>query len=313
MTRQVDSLDRLYDMVSPLIARELAAIGALDSAIAQEQRPDYVVLFQSAKTNKQANVEQLSTLIRMSGGVPPERARLRTTIMKTQAVLAEKLSGTTAMLSAMRLTGFELLERYADAHLHNHGLVARALHKALHRTIVDLHIITAHLAKRTGDAKEAARLPLPLDRYFAGADAKACMRCHFDRPGANPALERGDPHPYTYVCAGCHDDAIAEWPADLRSQMPRWPADARAARVIQHALGRGSILHASHTVLHELSGLKPDVKTPAAEKARTVPVVPESPHPAEDTARERSVEPHSEAEAGYVRALFDYRSIRTNW
>src|SRR5204862_3464981 len=125
----------------------------------------------------------------------------------------------------------------------------------------------AHLAKRSGDPREAARLPLPLERYFAGADVKACMRCHLDRPGTNPPLERVDPHPYTYVCAGCHDDALADWAEDLRAQIWRWPAEARATRMIQHALGRGSILHAADTVLKELSGLKPDAPAPAAEKA----------------------------------------------
>jgi hypothetical protein len=83
--------------------------------------------------------------------------------------------------------------------------------------------------------------------------------------------------------------------------------------MIQHALGRGSKLHAAHTVLHELSGLKPDVATPAVDKARTIPSIPESPRPAEDPPRDRSVEPHSAAEADYVRMLFDYRSIRANW
>jgi hypothetical protein len=303
----------IFDAVAPLIAREIAAIGALDAAIAREPRPDYVSLFQAARTNKQANVEQMATMIRMSGDIPPERARARSIIEKAQTIVAEKLFGTTAVLQAMRLSEFALLEHYSDTYLRTHGLAARGLRRALNRTIVHMHIITAHLAKRTQSARDAARLPFPLDRYFAGASAKACMRCHFDRPGVLPPLERSDPHPYTYVCAGCHDDVMSEFPEDLSQQMERWPKDVREARATQMALGRGSKLHAAHTVLHELSGLAADAPTPAAEKARALPDFPQPPTPAERTARVLSVDAHSDAEADYVASLFDYRSVRAHW
>lgn len=303
----------LIDFLSPMITREIAAIGALDSAIAREPHPGYVVLMQDTKTNKQANVEQMATLIRIAGGVPPERARMRTMIQKTQTIAAEKFSGTTAVLEGMRLSEFELLERYSDAFLHTHGLLARAMHKALHRTIVHLHVITAHLAKRNDDAKDAARLPAPLDRYFAGPQAKACMRCHFDRPGTLPALERTDPHPYTYICAGCHDDAVAEFPEDLSQQMQRWPKEVRESRAIQHALGRGSKLQAAHTILHVLSGIPSDAPTPAGEKARHVPEFPPPPTPSESSRHTLSVDAPTDAEAEYVAALFDYRSVRSQW
>jgi hypothetical protein len=302
----------LVDLLSPLIAREMAAIGALDAAVWRQRHPDYVVLMQDAKTDKQANIEQMSTVIRMAGGVPPERALLRTMVQKAQAVAAER-SGTTAVLEAMRGSEFALLERYSDAFLHTHGPLARALRTALNRTIVHLHIITAHIAKRTNDAREAARLPLPLDRYFVGSSAKACMRCHFDRPGSRKPLERTEPHPYTYVCAGCHDDAIGELPEDLSALMPHWPEEVREARAIQHALGRGSKLHAAHTVLHELSGIAPDPPTRATEKARRLPELPAPPVPAEPAAQTLSIDAYSEGEREYVAALFDYRSVRASW
>jgi hypothetical protein len=303
----------LIDALTPLIARELAGIGALDAASAREEHPDYVVLFQHTKMQKQANVEQMTTLIRMSGGIPPERARVRTMVEKTQTILAEKLSGTTAVLEAMRLSEFALLQRYSETFMRTHGLTGRALRKALNRTIVHMHVITAHLAKRNNDARDAARLPLPLHRYFAGAEAKACMRCMFDRPGDLPALERVDPHPYTYVCAGCHDDAVVDFPEDLRQQMPRWPVEVREARVIQHALGRGSTLQAAHTVLHELSGLVPKLPLRAEEKARSLPEFPKPPEPAESTPQVLSFDAPTEVEAAYVAALFDYRSVRSSW
>jgi hypothetical protein len=302
----------VIELLSPLIAREIAAIGALDAAVWRERHPDYVVLFHDTKTNKQSNVEQMSTIIRMAGGIPPGGAPLRTMIQKAQAVAAEQ-SGTTAVLEAMRLSEFALLERYSDAFLHTHGRLARALRTALNRTIVHLHVITAHIAKRTNNAREAARLPLPLDRYFAGATAKACMRCHFDRPGSRKPLERTDPHPYTYVCAGCHDDAIGEFPEDLSPLMRHWPEEVREARAIQHALGRGSKLHAAHTVLHTLSGIAPNAPTRATEKARRVPELPGPPLPAEPAAHTLSVDAYSEGERDYVTALFDYRSVRANW
>ena len=59
------SLER---QLEPLVTREISGIAAIDTAIAHESAPDYVVMFQDAKNGKQANVEQMATLIRMQGG-----------------------------------------------------------------------------------------------------------------------------------------------------------------------------------------------------------------------------------------------------
>ena len=61
------SLER---QLTPLVTREISGIAALDTAIAHESAPDYVVMFQDAKNAKQANVEQMAALIRMQGGTP---------------------------------------------------------------------------------------------------------------------------------------------------------------------------------------------------------------------------------------------------
>jgi hypothetical protein len=140
------------------------------------------------------------------------------------------------------------------------------------------------------------------------------MRCHLDRPGALPALERGDPHPYTYICAGCHVDVRGEFPRDLASQMDRWPRRVQEARVLQHAMGRPSVLNAIHTVLYPLSGLAVETPARAEEKAVLLPALEPPPMPAAgETPAVLAVEPRTAAEAAYVAALFDYRSVRTSW
>lgn len=302
------------DLLAPLLIREIASIAAIDAAIAAERYPDYVFMYQGTKTGKQANVEQMATLIRRRGGVPAEHGGLRKYLLKAQAAITERVSGTTATLQAMRVAELGLLRLYTETIDQVEGLASRALRKALGRTLVHCHILSAHIAKRTGTAREAEGLPQPLDRYFAGPTAKACMRCHLDRPGALPALERGDPHPYTYICAGCHVDVRAEFPPDLASQMERWPRRVREARILQHAIGRPSTLNAIQTVLHPLSGLAAETPARAEEKAVLVPALEPPPTPAPDeTPAVLAVEPRTTGEAAYVAELFDYRSVRASW
>jgi hypothetical protein len=235
-------------------------------------------------------------------------------VLKAESALTERVAGTTATLRAIRVAELQLLKSYTDAIELAEGLANRALRKALGRTLVLCHLLTAHIAKRTGNRREADVLPEPLARYFAGPEAKACMRCHLDRPGAWPALERRDPPPYTYVCAGCHAEVRGEFPPDLALQIDRWPARVQEARVLQHAIGRPSVLNAVHKVLHPLSGLAEGLPAPAAEKAIDMPAVASAPCPRPD---ERpavlTAEPHSEGEASYVRALFDYRTVCSSW
>ena len=50
----------LAGRLDPLIRREIAGIGALITASSREEGPDYVWLFHTAKSSKQAAVEQMS-------------------------------------------------------------------------------------------------------------------------------------------------------------------------------------------------------------------------------------------------------------
>jgi hypothetical protein len=304
----------LQDLLAPLLTREIAAIAAIDAAIAAERYPDYVVMYQGTKNGKQANVEQMATLIRRGGGVPPEHGGLQKYVLKTQSAIVERVAGTTATLHVMRAAEVRLLKLYTQATKEVEGLARQALRKALGRTLVHCHILTAHIAKRTGTADELESLPQPLDRYFAGPIAKACMRCHLDRPGSLPALERRDPRPYTYICAGCHVDVRAEFPPDLASQMDRWPRRVQEARVLQHASGRPSLLAAIHTVLYPLSGLAAETPVRAEQRAVVVPALEPPPTPAAgETPAVLVVDPRTAGEAEYVAELFDYRSVRTSW
>jgi hypothetical protein len=305
------SLER---QLESLVTREISGIAALDTAIAHESAPDYVVMFQDAKNGKQANVEQMATLIRMQGGTADERGGIRKTLSRTQASIASRLS-TTKTLQAMRVAEIELITLYAEAVGRLGGLPKRALRKALGRALVQSHLLTAHIAKRTGSAADAQLLPAPLGDYFAGADPRACMRCHLDRPGKAGALERTDPHPYTYLCAACHHhDVLAELPPDLGLQVDRWSRQAREATVLQHGLGKVSRMNAIGRVLLPLAGLEPELPTPAAERAVIVPAMTPAPGPA---PAERSgvltIEKADGLEGEYTDQLFSADHVRKQW
>src|ERR1044072_7868611 len=115
------SLER---QLEPVITREIAGIAALDTAIAHQSAPDYVVMFQDAKNGKQANVEQMATLIRMEGGAPDERGGVRKTLATTHVSLTARLS-TTRTLQAMRAAEIELITLYAEAVERLDGLAKR--------------------------------------------------------------------------------------------------------------------------------------------------------------------------------------------
>ena len=140
------------------------------------------------------------------------------------------------------------------------------------------------------------------------------MRCHLDRPGHSGPLERRDPHPYTYVCAACHDEVRGEFPSDLALQMDRWPPEVQEATVLQHAIGRVSKLNAIGRVLHPLAGLEPELPIPAAERAVVVPAMTPTPRPA---AGERTgameIDTADGLEGDYVRELFAVRQVWRNW
>jgi uncharacterized protein DUF2383 len=303
----------LRQELEPFITREISGIAAIDTAISHTSAPDYVVMFQDAKNGKQANVEQMATLVRMHGDSPDESGGIRKTLTRTQAAISSRLS-TTMTLRAMRLSEIELVKLYSDALNRSDGLVRRALLKVLGRAMVHAHLLTAHLAKRTGSKADANLLPAPLDDYFVGAEPRACMRCHLDRPGAAGALERRDPHPYTYICAACHDEVLGEFTPDLVVQFDRWPRAVREAKVIQHAIGHVSKLNAIGRVLYPLAGLEPDLPTPAAERALIVPAMTPTPGPAPGERRGVVEIDTAEGQEGeYVRELFSPPQTWPHW
>lgn len=295
-----------------LITREIAGIAAIDSAIPHAS-PDYVVMFQGAKNGKQANVEQMATIVRMQGGAPDENGGLRKALTSSQAAITSRLS-TTMTLRAMRLAEIELVTLYSESIGRAQGVMLRAVAKMLGRAMVHAHLLTAHLAKRTGTKADGRVLPAPLTAYFAGDEARACMRCHLDRPGVARALERHDPHPYTYICAACHDEVLGEVPPDLAAQLDAWPREVREAKIMQHALGRVSKLNAIGRVLYPLAGLEPDVPTPAVERALLVPAMTRTPGPAPgERSGMVSIDCGEGRECDYVRELFSVRPTWNNW
>jgi hypothetical protein len=306
------TLASLQHQLEPLVAREISGIAAIESMIPHAS-PDYVVMLQSTKTNKQANVEQMATLVRMQGGTPDETGGFRKTLTHAHAAISSRVS-ITATLRVMRAAEIELVALYSDALSGADGVLKRALTKALGRALVHVHLLTAHLAKRTQSKADAALLPASLGEYFAGGEARACMRCHLDRPGRAGALERRDPHPYTYVCAACHDEVLGEFPSDLAVQFDSWPPAVREAKVMQHALGRVSKLNANGRVLHPLAGLEPDLPTPAAEHALIVPVLAPAAGPAiDERPGALEIQAGDGAEGDYVRTLFTARQMWRHW
>ena len=267
----------------------------------------------ATKLGRQANVQQLATLVRMQGGAPDERGGVRKVATTMQAGLASRVS-TTITLKTMRLAEIELVTLYAGAVREAEGPTRSALRTSLGRALVHAHVLTAHIASHTGSEADARFLPAPLGEYFAGAHPRACMRCHLDRPGTAGALERTDPHPYTYVCAACHDEVLPEFPLDLAVQMDRWPREVREARVLQHAIGRVSRLNAIGRVLLPLAGLEPELPIPATERAVIVPAMTATPGPAPDERRGTlNIETGEGAEGEYVDQLFSATRVWIHW
>lgn len=71
-TRSSTAAGDLLQRLTPLISGETASIGALDTATQHEDDPGYVVLYRIAKTEKQASVQQMVSLLRMVGESPRE-------------------------------------------------------------------------------------------------------------------------------------------------------------------------------------------------------------------------------------------------
>jgi hypothetical protein len=308
--------DAVAERVTPIVSLELASIHAIDASRPLEPHPGYVTLFRETKRGKQANVAQLLTLVRMRGGVPSAGTGGVTGLFPQLETVISQTLGTARRLRAMLAAESEIVARYDEALRGLDGLEASSVQKARDRSRVHEHVLMAHVAKLTGNEDEARRLPHALSDYFAGADARVCMRCLLDRQGRNGALELADPHPYTYVCAGCHDEVAVEFAPDLADKMELWPPDVRRARIIQKALGRVSTLNAAHRVLRPLSGLPPEVPTPAAEAARERPAIQPTPGPDASAPRaQRMIDDDGAgvSERPYTDQLFDWARMRRHW
>ena len=302
-------------ILNPLIERELATIGAIDTVMPREREPGYVALLRAAKQGKQASIEQMSTMIRAAGEQPAESATAPKMMLKMQTALAKTI-GTTPVLRAMRLVETEIVSAYADVYDRFDGIVQRGLQKCWHRAIKRVTVLTAHIAMRSKrpEIEEMLALPMPLDRYFANGEDRVCMRCLFDRPGQRGPIERGDPHPYQYICAACHDEVLGDFPPDLVASAQRWPADERDAHVIEHALGRPSKLKAELLVMAKMSGIAPDMPAPPLPYKTAIDASPKRRAPAQPRPRvDLGGMADSPLEQTYVDAVFDYDTVRGNW
>jgi hypothetical protein len=305
--------DELADRLSPLIHMEIASIGAIEAVGPREEHPGYTILFQDAKQGKQANVEQMNTLLRLAGKAQVESGGVLGSVLHLQT-LALKHTNLTMLLSAMRIVEETLVARYRDLLPSLDGLARTAMETVFARATRHWLVILTHIAHRKeGNSDLADILPFPLSAYFATEEDKVCMRCLFDRPGELPALEKQDPH--TYLCSACHDETVVEFPPDLRAQMSAWSEESHRDRVLHKALGRPMKLMAVKEVQSVLADLPPEVPMPASANAKQSPPV---------RGRHRSVEQPptdllldregaSADEQAYTDLLFDFRSVRLNW
>jgi hypothetical protein len=143
-----------------------------------------------------------------------------------------------------------------------------------------------------------------LDTHRGGELQHVCFRCLLDRPAPLPPLERSDPHPYTYVCSACHQETLGDMPPDL----------ARTEdRIIEHALGRPSILKAEESVHAKLAGLAPGLPRRPIPRKTAYDTSRKPRRRVPKAVAEINVAGMSEAERAYVEMLFDYRSVAEWW
>lgn len=307
--------DELAALLNPLIRRELATIGAIDSVMPRDSNPGYVILMRATKLGKQASVEQMSSMIRLAGAQPAESATPLELMLKLQSALARRI-GTTPVLRAMRLAETEIVHAYGDAYERLDGIFRKGLEKCWHRAIKHRTVLTAHIAIRGAkpEVEEMLALPMPLDRYFAHGEDRVCFRCLFDRPGKLPPLERGGEHPYTYVCAGCHEEVLGDLPVDVLAAARHWTDHEREMHVLERALGRPSKLTADSLIVAKMSGIAPDMPAPPIPYKTAEDASPKRRAPAQPRPRvELGGIAESRFEQEYSDALFDYDTVRANW
>ncbi|MFL6248692.1 MAG: hypothetical protein ACJ74H_21895 [Thermoanaerobaculia bacterium] len=306
---------KLAALLNPLIYRELATIGAIDTVMPRESDPGYVMLMRATKLGKQASVEQMASMIRFAGAQPVESAGPVEAMLKLQSALARRI-GTTPVLRAMRMAEAEIVRAYGDVYDQLDGILQKGLAKCWRRALKHFAVLTAHIAIRGAkpELEEMLRLPMPLDQYFANGEDRVCFRCLFDRPGKLPPLERADPHPYTYLCAACHEEVLGDFPPDFVDTIRRWTDRERESHVLERALGRPSKLKAEMLVLAKMTGIAPDMPAPPIPYKSAEDVSPKRRAPAQPRPRvELGGIAESPLEHEYSDALFDYDTVRGNW
>jgi hypothetical protein len=307
--------EELAALLNPLIQREVATIGAIDSVMPRESHPGYVMVMHAAKLGKQSSVEQMVSMIRFAGMQPAESGLPFEPLLKLQSALARRI-GTTPVLRAMRLAELEIVRAYAEAYGRLSGIFQKGFETCWHRAIKHLTVLTAHVAMRgvKPDVEELLALPMPLDRYFAHGEDRVCFRCLFDRPGKLPPLERGGQHPSTYLCAACHEEVLGDFPADILEAARHWPDHDRDMHVLERALSRPSKLKAELLIAAKLSGLAPDMPAPPMPYKIAVDASPKQRAPAQPRPRvELGGLAESPLEQAYSDALFDYDTVRGSW
>lgn len=309
--------EKLAELLNPLIHNEVATIGVIDTVAPMEKEPGYVVLMRATKLGKQASLAQMSSMLRRANAPASLTGTPFEPMMKLQSLVAQRI-GTTPLLRAMRLAEAAIVRAYAAAYDEVDGIEQKGLEKCWHRAIKHLAVLTAHIAKRGAkpEIEEQLSLPMTLDRYFAHDEDRVCFRCLFDRPGHLPPLERADPHPYTYVCAACHEEVLTDFPADMLDSIYGMSEEEREAHVIERALSRPSKLTAEHLIIAKMSGLAPDLPPRPIPYKEAQDVSPKRrtakpPAPRVDLGGSEIAE--SLEEQTYVEALFDYTSVRANW
>jgi hypothetical protein len=93
---------QLSDVLSPLIRLEIASIGAIESVTQHEPDAGYVMLLHETKTSKQANVEQMNTVLRVARQRQVESGGVIEPVLRLQTLALQKAS-TTMLLLAMRV------------------------------------------------------------------------------------------------------------------------------------------------------------------------------------------------------------------
>ena len=304
----------LAALLNPLIVRELATIGVIDTVAPRERHPGYVILMRAAKIGKQASVEQMMNMIRVAGVQAAESAGPIEAMLKLQSTVARRI-GTTPLLRAMRLAEAEIVRAYGDAYDKVDGIFQKGLEKCWRRAQKHLAVLTAHIAIRSGrpEMEEELHLPMPLDRYFAHGEDRVCFRCLFDRPAELPPIERTDPHPYHYLCAACHEEVLGDFPPDVLDAAGHWTAIEREVHVLEHALGRPSKLKAEALIAAKMAGVMPDMPPPPIPYKTAYDVSPKRRAPAQPRPRVKLGAAESPIEQTYVDALFDYDTVRRNW